>query len=136
MKYDSTTRIDKYFNDIDFSEIFLFAKNSIKYGFNILYNLLNNQFKKDLLVDGIYIPQNNELDFLINKYESNLKNYLINSFRNFYGVKENIAEKSIPYDIFKLWILKDNDLEITYANTKIKIALTLMCLNEISISYE
>jgi hypothetical protein len=136
MKSDASTRTYKYFNNIDFTEIFEFFKNSLKYGFNIMYNLLNNQCKENLLINEIYILKINELDFLLSKYENNLKNYLVNSFSDFYGYTENVAEKSIPYDIFMMWILKDHDFEITYGNTKLKIAITLMCLSDIGISYE
>ena len=39
--------------------------------------------------------------------------------------------RGIPYDIFKRWLEKGHDLEIVYYNKRMKVSMSLLCLNEI-----
>lgn len=83
---------------------------------------------KDLIEKGIFVPRkHHQLDYLIKKYEKNLREYLENSFAE-YNINTILA---IPYDIFQRWIHKSHDLEIIYYNKRMKVAVTLMSLNEI-----
>ncbi len=136
MKNSPVVRIEKHYNFIEFSEISDFFLISFKIGLNLLSKVLSSQCKEELQGKGVFIPNQYDLDFLIKKYEENIKSYLIDSFKDYYGKLEIISDKMIPYEIFKKWIMKDHDLEIVYFNKKLKVAVTLMCLNDIGLSYD
>jgi len=113
-------------NTIEFNEILEFFINSWKRGFELLDNILHNN--KELKAKNVYIPdQHHRFDYLIDKYENKIKEYLENSFLEY---QINVM-RGIPYDIFKRWLEKGHDLEIVYYNKRMKVSMSLLCLNEI-----
>jgi hypothetical protein len=113
-------------DSIEFTEIFEYFVSSWKRGFWLLENILSNN--QDLKEKGIFIPEKHgQLDYLILKYEKNLKEYLMNSFSEF---NLNVM-KGINYTIFQNWLLKGHDLEIVYYNKRMKVAISLLCVDEI-----
>jgi hypothetical protein len=119
-------------NTIEFNEIFEFFLRSWQHGFHLLYNLLDHQGTvQEFTMKKVFIPKHHDFDYLIKLNEKEIKKHLTNTFKEF-----NIdLNKPIPYDIFKKWVIKDHDLEIVYYNKRLKIAVTLMCLNEIGMTF-
>lgn len=116
-------------NYLEFIEIFEFFIISWNCGLDILYDLLNKNCKEELNEKNIFIPPHHSLNYLIKKYENVIKTYLIDSFLEF-GMD---VKQEISYDMFKLWILKNHDLEIVYHNKRLKIAVSMICLNDIGL---
>ncbi len=116
---------------LDINELLQYFVTSWNYGFRILYNILNmNQIKDDLIINNIPVPAKNQLDFVIEKNTEELKNYLISSFQML-GVKDT---SNITYEAFRLWIAYDRTLEIIYFNKRVRIAMDLMCLDDIGLN--
>jgi hypothetical protein len=113
-------------NMIEFHEILEFFINSWKRGFSLLENILHNN--EELKAKNVYVPDKpHQFDFLIEKYENKVKEYLENSMLEY---KINVM-KGIPYEIFKKWIEKGHNLEIVYYNKRMKISMSLLSLNDI-----
>lgn len=116
---------------IEFNELLQYFMSSWNYGFKILINIINmSQVKEDLNKNNIPIPMKNQLDFLIERSIDDLKGYLMNTFLMI-GVKD---PSTITYDTFKMWIAYDHTLEICYFNKRVRIAIDLMCLNDIGLN--
>ena len=114
-------------NTIEFNEIFEFFMNSWKKGFQLLENILNNS-SNEFNERNIFIPRNsNQLEFLLQKNEKQVRQYLVSSLSEF-NVNLN---SGIGYEIFKNWIEKGHDLEIVYVNKRLRVAVSLLCLNDI-----
>jgi hypothetical protein len=136
-KYDSKSNnvnTDQY--GIPFNDIVEYFSYSWKSGLYLLYTITNQQCKGELISNGILVPGKGDLDFLITKYKYSLVQYLIDSFSKFnINLSQNDSYQyvNIPFDIFKKWIYLDHDLEITYYNKRIKIAVSLLCLRNVGL---
>lgn len=119
---------------VTLNEILHFFMISWKHGFHILYNLLR-QYKEELARKYFFQAEHHQLDYLIKKYENNVKTCLIESFKEYSAGQNNKFDvyKGIPYEIFRQWVTKDHDLEIYYYNKKLRIAVTFRCLNDIGL---
>lgn len=80
-----------------------------------------------MISKNIPAPTVTQFELWANKFEDNIKIYLINDFREC-GIDSN---KPIDFDTFKNWIYKDHNLYLNYANKSISIATSLICLDEI-----
>jgi hypothetical protein len=113
-------------NTIEFNEILEFFINSWRRGFELLDNILYHN--EELKAKNVYIPEKpHRFDYLIEKYENKIRDYLENSFLEY---KINVM-RGIPYDIFKGWLEKGHDLEIVYYNKRMKVCMSLLSLKEI-----
>ncbi len=89
-----------------------------------------NNIKDELTKNNICIPAKNQLDFLIDKNTEELKNYIISSLQ-IAGIKDT---SNISYEAFRSWISYDRTLEIIYFNKRIRIAMDLLCLDDIGLN--
>jgi hypothetical protein len=126
----SPNRIAKH---LEFNDLLTYFINSWIYGFRNLSEIinLNNNFREEFNKNNIFIPSKNNLDYLVDKHNEEIKNYLITTFTKA-GVSD--FSKGIDYEVFKTWLNYDHTLEICYFNKRIRIAVDLMCLDDIGIN--
>jgi hypothetical protein len=67
------------------------------------------------------------LDIIIPNHEAETRTYLTEIF----GDKEKI-----DFDMFKIFYEQDHTLEIIYYNKRIRMAMSLACLDDIEILYD
>lgn len=100
------------------------------YAFRFVLLYLIRNCSDEFTKDGVVLPSScNEFDSLVYQYEDNLRSYLINSFTQI-GVD---PFREITFENFSNWVTKDHSLEITYHNKTFKIAMSVMCLNDIEL---
>lgn len=109
---------------LNVEDIVDYCSKSCLYAFHLLYILISQQWRDEFDTRGLYIPHFEEFDYAIKKNQMNLKDYVANSLSN---------KVQISYEDFKKWISTDIDLEISYYNKRVKVALTLLCLKDIGL---
>lgn len=88
-----------------------------------------NEFTKN----GIPMPKTKaEFNSLVTKHQDDLKAFLVKSL---YDSSIEMNEP-IYYDAFRKWLLKDNTIEITYANKMFRFATSLSFLEKIGLNIE
>lgn len=118
---------------LTFEEIYHFFIQSWKYGFNFVFSFVNYYLKQEFIKNNIPLPQSqNDFTNVINRHSEDLNNYLI---KNLYdsGINSN---QQITYEMFKEWILKDNTIEITYANKIFRFATSILFMENIGLNIE
>ena len=109
------------------------VRQSWKYGFNFVFSFVNYYLKQEFIKNNIPLPQSqNDFTNVINRHSEDLNNYLI---KNLYdsGINSN---QQITYEMFKEWILKDNTIEITYANKIFRFATSILFMENIGLNIE
>ena len=102
--------------------------NSWYYSFNFLNYLLNTQLKEELIKANLPIPNKIQLDSFIPKFEENLKLHILTTFNEI-----GLTAQNITFENFAKFIEVDHTLEIYYCNKRIRVAMSLYCLNEIGL---
>ena len=118
---------------LTFEEIYHFFIQSWKYGFTFVFSFVNYYLKQEFIKNNIPLPQSqNDFTNVINRHSEDLNNYLI---KNLYdsGINSN---QQITYEMFKEWILKDNTIEITYANKIFRFATSILFMENIGLNIE
>ena len=126
-------KINKNKAYLTFEEIYHFFIQSWKYGFNFVFSFVNYYLKQEFIKNNIPLPQSqNDFTNVINRHSEDLNNYLI---KNLYdsGINSN---QQITYEMFKEWILKDNTIEITYANKIFRFATSILFMENIGLNIE
>lgn len=125
-----TNKNKKY---LTFEEVYHFFLQSWKSGFNFVFSFVNYYLKQEFLANNIPLPQSqNDFTNVINRHSEDLNNYLV---KNLYdsGINSN---QQITYDMFKEWALKDNTIEITYANKFFRFATSILFMENIGLNVE
>lgn len=116
---------------LTFEEIFYFFLQSWKSGFNFIFSFINYYYKVEFTRNNIPLPQNqNDFVALINRHSEDLSNYLV---KNLYdsGLYSN---QQITYEMFRNWALKDNTIEIVYANKVFRFATSILFMENIGLN--
>ena len=118
---------------LTFEEVIHFFLQSWKLGFNYVYSFINYYFKAEFAKNNIPVPQSqNDFTNLITRHSEDLHNYLVKSLYDS-GINSN---QQITFDIFKGRALKDNSIEITYANKIFRFATSILFLENIGLNVD
>lgn len=94
---------------------------------------LDYYFKAEFAKNNIPVPQSqNDFTNLITRHSEDLHNYLVKSLYDS-GINSN---QQITFDIFKGRTLKDNSIEITYANKIFRFATSILFLENIGLNVD
>lgn len=118
---------------LTFEEVFYFFLQSWKSGFNFIFSFINYYYKVEFTRNNIPLPQSqNDFALLVNRHSEDLSNYLV---KNLYdsGIYSN---QQITYDMFKNWAMKDNTIEIVYANKVFRFATSILFMENIGLNVD
>ena len=116
---------------LTFEEVFYFFLQSWKSGFNFIFSFINYYYKVEFTRNNIPLPQSqNDFAALVNRHKEDLSNYLV---KNLYdsGIYSN---QQITYEMFRNWALKDNTIEIVYANKVFRFATSILFMENIGLN--
>ena len=118
---------------LTFEEVFYFFLQSWKSGFNFIFSFINYYYKVEFTRNNIPLPQSqNDFALLVNRHSEDLSNYLV---KNLYdsGIYSN---QQITYDMFRNWAMKDNTIEIVYANKVFRFATSILFMENIGLNVD
>ena len=120
-------------NYLTFEDVYKFFLKSWISGFNYIYGFINFYLRKEFIEKNIPVASNREEILNIpSRHKEDLYNYLL---KNFHDSGINIGAP-ITYEIFKKWIIKDNTLEIIYANKIFKFATSILYFENIALNIQ
>ena len=120
-------------NYLTFEDVYKFFLKSWISGFNYIYGFINFYLRKEFIEKNIPVASNREEILNIpSRHKEDLYNYLL---KNFHDSGINIGAP-ITYEIFKKWIIKDNTLEIIYANKIFKFATSILYFENIGLNIQ
>ena len=118
---------------LTFEEVFYFFLQSWKSGFNFIFSFINYYYKVEFTRNNIPLPQSqNDFAALVNRHKEDLSNYLV---KNLYdsGIYSN---QQITYEMFRNWAMKDNTIEIVYANKVFRFAKSILFMESIGLNVD
>ena len=118
---------------LTFEEVFYFFLQSWKSGFNFIFSFINYYYKVEFTRNNIPLPQSqNDFALLVNRHSEDLSNYLV---KNLYdsGIYSN---QQITYDMFRNLAMKDNTIEIVYANKVFRFATSILFMENIGLNVD
>ena len=118
---------------LTFEEVFYFFLQSWKSGFNFIFSFINYYYKVEFTRNNIPLPQSqNDFAALVNRHKEDLSNYLV---KNLYdsGIYSN---QQITYEMFRNWAMKDNTIEIVYANKVFRFATSILFMESIGLNVD
>ncbi len=118
---------------LTFEEVFYFFLQSWKSGFNFIFSFINYYYKVEFTRNNIPLPQSqNDFAALVNRHKEDLSNYLV---KNLYdsGIYSN---QQITYEMFRNWAMKDNTIEIVYANKVFRFATSILFMENIGLNVD
>ena len=118
---------------LTFEEVFYFFLQSWKSGFNFIFSFINYYYKVEFTRNNIPLPQSqNDFAALVNRNKEDLSNYLV---KNLYdsGIYSN---QQITYEMFRNWAMKDNTIEIVYANKVFRFATSILFMESIGLNVD
>jgi hypothetical protein len=89
---------------------------------------MNTRLKEELVKSNQPIPGKLHLDSFIPKFEENLKVHILGAFNEI-----GLSAQNVTFDNFSKFMEIDHTLEIMYCNKRIRIAMSLNCLNDIGL---
>jgi hypothetical protein len=121
-------KLDRNKVHLEFSEVYEFFIQSWVYCFKFLQQFIENRCKEEFVKSEYYVPKDNQLEIVIPGHEAEVKGYLTAHF----GEKTT----QIDFELFKKFYEQDHTLEIIYYNKRIRMAMSLACLDDIEILYD
>lgn len=118
---------------LTFEEVFYFFLQSWKSGFNFIFSFINYYYKVEFTRNNIPLPQSqNDFAAMVNRHKEDLSNYLV---KNLYdsGIYSN---QQITYEMFRNWAMKDNTIEIVYANKVFRFATSILFMESIGLNVD
>ena len=118
---------------LTFEEVFYFFLQSWKSGFNFMFSFINYYYKVEFTRNNIPLPQSqNDFAAMVNRHKEDLSNYLV---KNLYdsGIYSN---QQITYEMFRNWAMKDNTIEIVYANKVFRFATSILFMESIGLNVD
>ena len=118
---------------LTFEEVFYFLLQSWKSGFNFIFSFINYYYKVEFTRNNIPLPQSqNDFAAMVNRHKEDLSNYLV---KNLYdsGIYSN---QQITYEMFRNWAMKDNTIEIVYANKVFRFATSILFMESIGLNVD
>ena len=118
---------------LTFEEVFYFFLQSWKSGFNFIFSFINYYYKVEFTRNNIPLPQSqNDFAALVNRHKEDLSNYLV---KNLYdsGIYSN---QQITYEMFRNWAMKDNTIDIVYANKVFRFATSILFMESIGLNVD
>ena len=118
---------------LTFEEVFYFFLQSWKSGFNFIFSFINYYYKVEFTRNNIPLPQSqNDFAAMVNRHKEDLSNYLV---KNLYdsGIYSN---QQITYEMFRNWAMKDNTIEIVYANRVFRFATSILFMESIGLNVD
>ena len=118
---------------LTFEEVFYFFLQSWKSGFNFIFSFINYYYKVEFTRNNIPLPQSqNDFAAMVNRHKEDLSNYLV---KNLYdsGIYSN---QQITYEMFRNWAMKDNTIEIVYANKVFRFATSILFMENIGLNVD
>ena len=118
---------------LTFEEVFYFFLQSWKSGFNFIFSFINYYYTVEFTRNNIPLPQSqNDFAAMVNRHKEDLSNYLV---KNLYdsGIYSN---QQITYEMFRNWAMKDNTIEIVYANKVFRFATSILFMESIGLNVD
>ena len=120
-------------NYLTFDEIYQFYYKTWISGLNYIFGFINYYLKQEFIEKKIPIPSNrDELLSIIDRHKEELKTYLIKSLYDS-GINSN---EPIYFNQFINWIIKDNTVEINYANKLFKFATSILYFENVGLNIQ